>query len=513
MLATYDRLIERTGREPARGSYRGPDRRRAAPRGVHDPASRRTLACFVGLGQVVVALLAQTGNWFELPRWPSEWVLASTAMAMLLAGLMYLARWRLVGDARAAWVGAAFVVYGVANAGVPGVLRSMADAQSKAATWADLIRPAAVVVVMVLLALAAMAPPIDATLGVPRLVAAVAIGGAGAFVLSLLSPAFGALLGPPIDTLSPAVSAAGQFAVGVLWLGLATVFVLRVRANSASAAWLVLLLVYLAEARFALALGISGHPGALLAGQVMRLLAAAAAVIGGTVEFHAAYYRQRASLLATEAELHNAHERQRREEERAHDLRGALLSIGGAAVTLEHYNETLSPAEQAELAAALGAELRRLSAIVDGAPQVSAAFCVDDALQPLLVCARTAGTDVTADVPEGLFIAGGRAAFVEVVQNLIDNARRHAPGAPAAVTARAEGDRVVITVSDSGPGVPEAEREAIFERARRGAASGGSGLGLHIAHRLVAELGGTIDVADTPGGGATFVIDLPGAHA
>jgi len=72
----------------------------------------------------------------------------------------------------------------------------------------------------------------------------------------------------------------------------------------------------------------------------------------------------------------------------------------------------------------------------------------------------------------------------------------------------------VLIVSDDGPGVPEAERERIFERfvrldTDRARSAGGSGLGLAIVAEIVAAHGGTVVVEDAPGGGAGFVVRLP----
>jgi signal transduction histidine kinase len=107
-------------------------------------------------------------------------------------------------------------------------------------------------------------------------------------------------------------------------------------------------------------------------------------------------------------------------------------------------------------------------------------------------------------------VRGDEAAFVEAVQNLLDNARRHAPGSAVRVSARLAAEAVELRVVDHGPGVPGDHRETIFERARRGPTSAsGSGLGLHIAHRLVTAEGGALRVETTPGGGATFVVSMP----
>jgi signal transduction histidine kinase len=95
--------------------------------------------------------------------------------------------------------------------------------------------------------------------------------------------------------------------------------------------------------------------------------------------------------------------------------------------------------------------------------------------------------------------------------NLLVNADRHGGGA---VDVRVErcGDRACIHVDDAGPGVPEADRERVFERFARGPAARGttgSGLGLALALEHVRLQGGTVTVTDAPAGGARFTVSLP----
>jgi signal transduction histidine kinase len=72
----------------------------------------------------------------------------------------------------------------------------------------------------------------------------------------------------------------------------------------------------------------------------------------------------------------------------------------------------------------------------------------------------------------------------------------------------------VVTVRDRGPGVPEADRELIFDRFTRGSAStqeGGFGLGLAIGRELAVRMGGSLDLLDSQDGGAVFALELPRA--
>jgi two-component system sensor histidine kinase KdpD len=101
----------------------------------------------------------------------------------------------------------------------------------------------------------------------------------------------------------------------------------------------------------------------------------------------------------------------------------------------------------------------------------------------------------------------------QVLVNLLENAAIHDPG-PLKLRAVRAGRRLELRVIDHGPGVPEAERQRIFEafqrlRAREGVRERGTGLGLAIARGFVEAHGGTIRVETTIGGGATFVVSLP----
>gem|GEM_PF-1826913 len=106
-----------------------------------------------------------------------------------------------------------------------------------------------------------------------------------------------------------------------------------------------------------------------------------------------------------------------------------------------------------------------------------------------------------------------RGKFKQVLYNLVSNAIKFSPdGGAIDVAAANQAGELEVRVSDHGPGVPEAEREEIFEEFRQladGESAGGSGLGLSITRKLVELHGGRIWVEATPGGGATFVVRLP----
>ncbi|WP_328780395.1 HAMP domain-containing histidine kinase [Streptomyces canus] len=125
--------------------------------------------------------------------------------------------------------------------------------------------------------------------------------------------------------------------------------------------------------------------------------------------------------------------------------------------------------------------------------------------------AGRAGVTVRADAVE---VTGSRGQLERVLDNLLDNAGRHARSA-VVVTVRRDGDRnAVVEVGDDGDGVPAGDRERIFERfvrldEARARDDGGAGLGLAIARDVAARHGGTLTVRDAPTGGALFELRLP----
>jgi signal transduction histidine kinase len=130
---------------------------------------------------------------------------------------------------------------------------------------------------------------------------------------------------------------------------------------------------------------------------------------------------------------------------------------------------------------------------------------------------RPAGRVAVRTHLEPVEVAGSRSQLARVVGNLLDNAQRHARSR-VDVAVRAEGPWAVVEVVDDGAGVPEAERERIFERFvrlddARARDDGGAGLGLAIARDVAVRHGGALTVRSSPAGGALFELRLPVAPA
>jgi len=135
-------------------------------------------------------------------------------------------------------------------------------------------------------------------------------------------------------------------------------------------------------------------------------------------------------------------------------------------------------------------------------------------LTPVITSRRqTVHTDAQ---PGTATVTGDPAKLHDILRNLIENAVSYAPeGTTVVVGSRLDNDRLVITVADEGPGIPEAELTRIFERfyrvdRARSREAGGTGLGLSIVKNLVGLLGGAVSAANRPEGGAIFTVTLPG---
>jgi signal transduction histidine kinase len=123
---------------------------------------------------------------------------------------------------------------------------------------------------------------------------------------------------------------------------------------------------------------------------------------------------------------------------------------------------------------------------------------------------------ISADLPAALPLVNIDSHRIrQVLYNLLDNAVAHSgKEGRITVTARQQNDKVYISVADIGEGIPAEDLPMIFERfyrvdKSRARATGGSGLGLTIAKRLVEAHGGTIEVKSKPGQGSTFTFSLP----
>ncbi|WP_432277942.1 sensor histidine kinase [Nocardia cyriacigeorgica] len=121
---------------------------------------------------------------------------------------------------------------------------------------------------------------------------------------------------------------------------------------------------------------------------------------------------------------------------------------------------------------------------------------------------------VESALPEAAVeVTGSRTQLARVLGNLVDNAQRHA-ASTVRVGLGCRAGTAIMEVVDDGSGVPEADRERIFQRfvrldEARSRDDGGAGLGLAIVRDVVQRHGGVIRVEGAPQGGARFIVELP----
>lgn len=200
----------------------------------------------------------------------------------------------------------------------------------------------------------------------------------------------------------------------------------------------------------------------------------------------------------------------------SHEFKTPLAGIGGAVELLQDHFETMSPEERRRFLDNIAGDSGRLSQLVTrlldlaradmAMPEAGASA---DLAEPARRAADAAGFPVTVDVPRDIPPVAAPLQTVESVLTILLQNARQAGARQASVTAVREGEQVILTVADDGPGVPDADRERLFEpffTSHR--AEGGTGLGLPIARSLLAASHATIELADG-GAGATFRVVLP----
>jgi signal transduction histidine kinase len=147
--------------------------------------------------------------------------------------------------------------------------------------------------------------------------------------------------------------------------------------------------------------------------------------------------------------------------------------------------------------------------------RVALAAIAEDAVEGARAVACTRGIDLISEASAAPFVHADPSRLAQVVDNLVSNALKFTPtGGTVRVRVAAEADRAVLTVSDTGMGIPKDEQARLFERFFRANAAGeraipGTGLGLWITKTIVDAHEGAIAVTSEAGSGTTFVVELP----
>ncbi len=210
----------------------------------------------------------------------------------------------------------------------------------------------------------------------------------------------------------------------------------------------------------------------------------------------------------------------------SHELRSPIHNLRSHLEAIEDGVIEPSP----EVVASLRAEAIQLHHLVDDLQQLAAADAgedhydlveinlaelIDTAVASHRASAQLSGVELAISVPQECRAVVDPRRIRQVVTNLVDNAVRHSSrGDSVEVTLALDGTDAVITVADTGEGIPSADLDRIFERmyrvdASRTRATGGSGLGLAIVSKIVEAHQGTVSVESTLGVGSTFTVRLP----
>lgn len=209
----------------------------------------------------------------------------------------------------------------------------------------------------------------------------------------------------------------------------------------------------------------------------------------------------------------------------AHELRTPNAGVRAAAEALLHADADADPDSRQRMIALLIGETRRTGRLVEdllSLARIDAGLELADERLELADLAHTEVQRMRLLAPSVRWLVEGGPVEVrgdadrigQVMTNLLENARRHTGDGPVLVRITADARSAAVAVSDSGPGVPDGERERVFDRWVRldgtRDRSGGAGLGLPVARGIARAHGGDLEcLAGPEGGGAVFVLKLP----
>lgn len=188
-----------------------------------------------------------------------------------------------------------------------------------------------------------------------------------------------------------------------------------------------------------------------------------------------------------------------------HEVRATVAGVLSASHLLEE--EELPESARRQLTHLLHEETARLQRMLEARPVAPTSFDLDEAIGPVILARQAAGQVIEWE-PSGLQVFARRDDVAQVVSVLLDNSASHAPGATVEVRTMLHRGWLVLRVSDDGPGVPGDIEDRLFDWGVRGPGSGGSGIGLHVAARLVSESNGYVHLGPRAVG-AAFVVCLP----
>jgi signal transduction histidine kinase len=210
----------------------------------------------------------------------------------------------------------------------------------------------------------------------------------------------------------------------------------------------------------------------------------------------------------------------------SHELRTPLAVIVGGVKTLKNQGHRMTPEDREQLVEAVIQRSEQLRGLVEDLLQTTRELKLQLAMVDLAevvqdvvgeVRAAEPGLAITCDAADVVPVVADVHRIRQVVDNLVTNAVKYAPGSPVRVEASTDGEHASLVVIDDGPGMTEEQASRAFEPFYQGgepasSGAGGVGLGLHITRRIVEAHGGSIRIESHPGAGTSIRLVLPAAQ-
>jgi len=214
-----------------------------------------------------------------------------------------------------------------------------------------------------------------------------------------------------------------------------------------------------------------------------------------------------------------------------HELKTPVATAEAAMEAMKNFDVLDNPKQTKEYLDMAILELNRLGMITDKILRTSVfdyekdimlqkspvdmGSVAEEALESFRFQAAHKGIRLSLQTDSDLIVAGHEGHLLQALYNLLDNAMKYASQSNEIIVRLiGKSDRVVVTVSDQGPGIPEAHQKKVFDKFYRLPSGNvhnvkGYGLGLHYVKGVVRAHGGKISLESTPGEGACFMIKLP----
>jgi signal transduction histidine kinase len=469
--------------------------------GENEPDTRRAT------GQVLVVLLL-VGAPLPLALWlvPGYRDVGDAALAhellvypsVVVAGMLFYVAWRVCQDRATGWFAAAVIFVGAQGLGSAAVGLARPALVASHLPWQTAIDIAVQVVIVALIVLAArQVLPVDPL--VSGLLAG--IGVAAVRAAALHAPA------PPDSATLDGVLTSAHFLAALL----SAVLLVRlrntpgwVRARVATA------VVVLAVSHLLMPRTQVTFPGSDVVAIALTVTGGVLLATTGFDVLRLAISRQRGTLRGLREQVEHLEAGVRVDRARLHEINATLAGIAHASRLL-HEGSLPAQSRRRDLERMVDLEMGRLQRLLaDREVGPVQEVDLDEVVQPLVVAHRTRGRVVHWS-PTGLRARCRPDDLAAVVNILLENAAQHA-GTDTRLDLSRRGDRIEVRVCDRGPGIDPATKALLFQWGSRGTSSRGQGIGLSVAHRLMTEQAGSLDVEASGPTGVTFLATVPAAE-